>query len=52
MDSERLPEELGLTHQDIENLSQRRLVRARPRKPLPRERMGYSTPADLCRKHC
>jgi hypothetical protein len=50
MDSERLPEELWLSDLDIESLSKRGLVRVRPKKPLPKERIGYSALADLRRK--
>jgi hypothetical protein len=39
MNRKRLPEELGLTDDDIESLSQRGLVRAVSTKPLPKEHM-------------
>lgn len=41
MDSERLPEDLGLSDQDIESLSQGGLVRHRPQKPRPKDRVDY-----------
>ena len=41
MDSERLPEALGLTDQDIESLSNRGLVRRRLQKPRPKDRVDY-----------
>lgn len=41
MDPDPLPEELGLTKQDIERLVQAGLVRRRPQKPRPKERIDY-----------
>ena len=43
MDSERLPEEIGVTEKDIESLSQAGLVRRRAQKPRPKERIDYET---------
>jgi hypothetical protein len=42
MDSDRLPEELGLTGDGIESLSLAGLVRHRPQKPRPKERIDCS----------
>jgi hypothetical protein len=42
MDSEGLPEELAVTEQDVESLSQAALVRRRPQKPRPKERIDYA----------
>jgi hypothetical protein len=39
MDSERLPEELGLNEEAIGSLVQGGLVRLRPQKPRPKERV-------------
>ena len=41
MDSERLPEDLSLTDEDIESLSQRGLVRRRLQKPRLKDRVDY-----------
>jgi len=41
MDSERLPRELGLPEQEIENLLLAGLVRLRPQKPRPKNRIDY-----------
>jgi hypothetical protein len=42
MDSERLPGELGLTGDEIESSSLAGLVRHRPQKPRPKERIDCS----------
>jgi len=42
MDGERLPEELGVTSQEIESLRQVGLVRPLPQKPLPKIRVDYA----------
>ena len=41
MDSERLPQELGLNEQAIGSLVQGGLVRLRPQKPRPKKRIDY-----------
>jgi len=41
MDSERLPEELGLNEEAIGSLVQGGLVRLRPQKPRPKKRIDY-----------
>ena len=42
MDSERLPQELGLNEQAIGSLVQAGLVRLRPQKPRPTPRIDYA----------
>jgi hypothetical protein len=42
MDSERLPEVLGLNDEAIQGLLQASLVRVRPQKPRPKERIDYA----------
>ena len=41
MDSDRLPQELGLNEQAIGSLVQGGLVRLRPQKPRPKKRIDY-----------
>jgi len=41
MDGERLPEQLDITEQDVESLSQAGLVRHRPQKSRPKKRADY-----------
>jgi DNA invertase Pin-like site-specific DNA recombinase len=42
MDSERLPHELGLDEEEIQGLLQAGLVRLRPQKSRPKERIDYA----------
>ena len=41
MDSDRLPQELGLNEEAIGNLVQGGLVRLQPQKPRPKKRIDY-----------
>jgi hypothetical protein len=52
MDSGRLPEELGLTDQDIESLSQAGLVPRRPQKLRPKKWVVYEALRLTYTKRC
>jgi hypothetical protein len=50
MDSDRLPQELGLNEEAIGSLVQRGLVRLRPQKPRPKKRIDCEALQQTCRR--